>query len=87
MSVNSAIFPMYGKAVGLKQWDWIQRTYGKSTQLLPIMGGLIWIGSIAFLKEIIYIWVGTKAYSGILVVFALGGYGYLLSMVHLHLSP
>jgi len=86
MSVNSAILPMYGKAASLKQWDWIQRTYEKSTQLLPIIGGLIWIGSVAFLREIIYIWVGAEAYSGILVVFALGGYGYLLSMVNIHSS-
>ena len=86
MSVNSALFPMYGKAAGLKQWRWIQQTYEKSTQLLPFIGGLVWIGSVSFLREIIYIWVGPEAYGGILVVFALGGYGYLLSMVNIHSS-
>lgn len=84
MSVNLTLFPMYGKAAGLRQWDWIQRTYEKATLLLPIIGGLIWIGSVAFLREIIYIWVGPEAYGGILVVFALGGYGYMLSLVNIH---
>jgi O-antigen/teichoic acid export membrane protein len=86
IAVNSTLFPMYGKASGLKQWDWIQQTYEKATQLLPIIGGLIWIGSVAFFREIIYIWAGSEAYSGILVVFALGGYGYMLSMVNIHAS-
>ena len=84
MAVNATLFPMYSKASGLKQWDWIQRTYERATQLLPIIGGLIWIGSVAFLREIIYIWAGFEAYSGILVVFSLGGYGYLLSLVNIH---
>ena len=83
-AANGTLFPMYGKASGLKQWDWIQRTYEKAAQLLPIIGGLIWIGSVAFFREIIYIWAGSEAYSGILVVFALGGYGYMLSMVSIH---
>jgi len=84
MAANSALSPMYSKAAGLKQWDWIQRAFEKATQLLPVIGGLIWIGSIAFLREIIYIWAGPEAYSGVLVVFALGGYGYMLSMVNIH---
>lgn len=84
VSINSTLFPMYGKALGLKEWDWIQRTYQKATQLFPIIGGLIWIGGVAFAKTIIDIWAGPDAYGGMLVVFALGGYGYLLSMVNIH---
>ena len=84
MAVSSALFPMYGNAAGLKQWDWVQQTYNKTTQLLPIIGGLIWIGGVAFTKEIIYIWAGPDAYVGMLVVFSLSGYGYLLSLVNTH---
>lgn len=84
MAINSTLFPMYGRAAGFKQWDWIRSTYKKTTQLLPIIGGLVWIGGIAFAKKIIDIWAGPDAYGGMLVVFALGGYGYLLSMVSIH---
>jgi O-antigen/teichoic acid export membrane protein len=83
-AINITLFPMYGKAAGLKQWDWIQRTYQKATQLLPIIGGLVWVGGVVFAKNIIDIWAGPDAYGGMLVVFALGGYGYLLSMVNIH---
>ncbi len=84
MAINSALFPMYGRAAAFNQWEWIQRTYNKATRLVPIMGGLIWIGAIVFGKEIINLWAGPGAYGGWLVIFALGGYGYLLSMVNIH---
>jgi len=84
MALNSALFPMYGRAVAFDHWEWIQRTYNKATRLLPIIGGLIWIGAIAFGREIINLWTGPDGYGGRLVIFALGGYGYLLSMVNIH---
>ena len=83
-AINSALFPMYGRAAAFNQWEWIQQTYNKATRLLPIIGGLIWIGAIAFAKEIINLWTGLEGYGGKLVIFALGGYGYLLSMVSGH---
>ena len=84
MALNSALFPMYGRAVAFDHWEWIQRTYNKATRLLPIIGGLIWIGAIAFGREIINLWTGPDGYGGKLIIFALGGYGYLLSMVNIH---
>lgn len=83
-AINSALFPMYGRAAAFNQWEWIQQTYNRAARLLPIIGGLIWIGAIAFAKEIINLWAGPEGYGGKLVIFALGGYGYLLSMVSVH---
>ena len=45
---------------------------------------LLWVGGIAFAREIINLWAGPEAYGGLLVVFALGGYGYTLSLVNSH---
>ena len=81
-AINSAIFPMYGKAAAFNQWEWVQKIYSRTTCLFPIIGGLIWIGAIAFAKDIIIFWTGgLEGYGGRLVIFALGGYGYLVSIV------
>jgi len=81
-AINLAIFPMYGKAAAFNQWEWVQKIYNRTTCLFPIIGGLIWIGAIAFAKDIIIFWTGgLEGYGGRLVIFALGGYGYLVSMV------
>lgn len=84
IAVNSALWPMYGKASAFHQWKWIQQTYDRATHLLPFLGGLIWIGAVAFAKEIINFWAGPEAYGGLLVVFALGGYGYTASLTNSH---
>ena len=83
-AVNSATFPMWGRAVALNQFGWMQSVYNKITYLLPIIGGGIWLGMIAFSREIISLWVGAERYGGFLLIFALGGYGFLLSLEHVH---
>jgi len=84
--VNGVLWPMYGRAAGMNQWEWIQRTYDRATRILPILAGLLWVGGIAFAEDIINVWVGPVAYGGALVVFALGGYGYCLSLVNSHVT-
>jgi O-antigen/teichoic acid export membrane protein len=83
-AVNGALWPMYGQSAGKNQWEWVQQTYNHTVRLLPILGGLLWIGGIAFAREIITLWAGPEAYAGLLVVVALGGYGYTLSLVNSH---
>lgn len=82
--VNGVLWPMYGRAAGMNQWEWIQRTYNRVTSILPILGGLVWIGGIAFARAFINLWVGPSAYGGGLIVISLGGYGYCLSLVNCH---
>jgi O-antigen/teichoic acid export membrane protein len=84
--INAALWPMFGRAAGQEEWGWIATTYNNSMLLLPILGGLVWIGGISFSKDIIYLWVGASGYSDAWVVFALGGYGYLLALVNTHAS-
>ena len=84
IAINGALWPMYGHSAGKNHWEWVQQTYNHTVHLLPILGGLLWIGGIAFAREIINLWAGSDAYGGLLVVFALGGYGYTLSLVNSH---
>jgi O-antigen/teichoic acid export membrane protein len=82
--VTTALWPMFGDAFGRNDWNWIRNTYRNGLGILSILGGLVWIGGILFAKPIILLWTGNEGYGGYLVVFALGGYGYVLSMVNLH---
>jgi O-antigen/teichoic acid export membrane protein len=84
IAINGALGPMYGQSAGRNQWEWVQQTYNHAVHLLPILGGLLWIGGIAFAREIISLWAGPQAYGGLLVIIALGGFGYTLSLVNSH---
>jgi O-antigen/teichoic acid export membrane protein len=85
-AVNAVLGPMYGSACAVKDYGWIEKTYNNISALTSILGGMVWIGSIAFAREIINAWAGPAGYGGILTVFALGGYGYSLSLVNVHSS-
>ncbi|MCJ7575562.1 MAG: MATE family efflux transporter [Dehalococcoidia bacterium] len=85
-AINGALSPMYSQSAGRNQWEWVQETYNHTVHLLPILGGLLWIGGIAFAREIITLWAGPQAYGGLLVVIALGGYGYTVSLVSSHVT-
>ena len=83
-AINPAISPYYGRAWASADYGWIAGTYNQISRVTSILGGLVWIGSLAFAETIIDVWAGEAAYGGALVVFAMGGYGYLLSMVSVH---
>lgn len=80
--VNSALWPMFGQAVSSDDWSWVNSTYQKIIKLMPVLGGLIWIGGILFAKPIILLWAGHQGYAGWLVVFSLGWYGYVFAMIN-----
>ena len=86
MVINSTLWPMYGKAAGENNWLWISKVYRDITTILPVLGGLVWIGGILFARDIIQLWTGPAGYGGGLVVFALGGYGYTVSLNNIHAS-
>ena len=82
--INSSILPLFSKEFSVNNWEWINKTYERLLKIMAILGGLFWISGTIFLKDIIYLWAGEKGYAGLMVVFALGGYSYLLSMVNIN---
>lgn len=82
--LTSSMLPLLAKEFGNNNWNWINETYDKLLKIMAIFGGLSWIGGILFFKDFINLWTGEKGYAGLLVVAALGGCTYLLSMVNLN---
>ncbi len=76
------IIPMFGRAYASGDYQWIEQTCNKMIVSLSLLGGLVWIGSIAFAQDIINLWVGPKGYAGMLTVFSLGGYAYFCSVIN-----
>lgn len=79
--ITYSAFPMISKAYSAGEFEWIKETYDKLISFLPLVGGFIWISSIAFAQDVINIWVGPDGYAGLLTVFAIGGYGYACSVM------
>ncbi len=84
--IGTVLWPMYARAIGKKDWAWINRTYNSTITTITIFGSMLWVGGILFSEEIIKLWVGSDMYGGILLIFALGGYGYMVSFVGNNIS-
>lgn len=78
--------PLMARAFGANDWEWIDRNYGRFMTLASFLGGLIFIGGLAFCHDLILLWVGPKAFAGVGVLLALGAYSYLLSMTNLNFN-
>jgi O-antigen/teichoic acid export membrane protein len=83
--INGLLIPLYGNAIANNQWERVQKIYDLQTSILPIIAGAVWIGGLLLSKEIIHLWTGrTDMFGGYLLVFALGGYGFILSFVNIN---
>lgn len=83
--INGLLIPLYGNAVAKNEWERIQKIYDLQTNILPVIAGAVWIGGIILSKEIIQLWTGrADIFGGYLLVFALGGYGFILSFVNIN---
>jgi len=84
-AINTAALPVLAKELGYNNWEWINHVYGKLLIIMGIIGGLVWLGGILFMRDfIIHIWTGKSGYAGLLTVFAFGGYAYLSGIVNLN---
>jgi O-antigen/teichoic acid export membrane protein len=79
---NSSIVPLVGKNIFDK--NYIKKTYNNTLLTVIIFGGLFWVGTVAFGKTLIYLWVGKNGYAGVLVLVFLGAYSYIFSIVNLN---
>ena len=83
----SVLFPMYGKALAEKRYDWLAKVYDAICFVYPLLAGLIWIGSIAFGQEIIEAWSRrSDVYGGFMFSMVYGCYVFGLAAVNVNSS-
>ncbi len=85
-AINTVMSPLYGLSFGSKQFQQINENYTRVITFIPLIGGLVWIGSINFAPEIIFLWVGNEGNAGLPVIFILGGYGFCLALNHSYMA-
>lgn len=78
---NFALWPMLARAVSISDWGWVKEIYRRLIIFLPIIGGFIWIAAVGLAQPAIELWSGPDGYGGKLVVFAMGAYAYVLSLI------
>ena len=84
-TISGVMFPLYGKYYAEDNWNKINEVYNLNLSILPAIAGLIWIGGIFFSYDIILLWIGKEElYGGLFLMIALGGYGFVLSIVNTH---
>ncbi len=82
--LNNALLPIMAKELGNDNWEWTNNIYHKFLVVLAIIGGMTWLGGVLFFRDVITWWAGKEGFAGLLTVFALGGYSYLVSMANLN---
>lgn len=82
--INTSFLPIISKELGQNNWALISKIHNALIVLMSVIGGLVWIGGILFLKDIIQVWTGLNGYAGSMVVICLGGYAYLLSIINVN---
>ncbi|WP_152184246.1 lipopolysaccharide biosynthesis protein [Sulfurimonas indica] len=85
--VNSVIAPVYGKYFADDNWQEIKKVFFALLFLLPIIGGVIWMGTLFFFKDIMTLWTGSKNfYIGPWFVLFMGAFFYLTGFVNTYVT-
>jgi len=82
--LNNALLPILAKELGNDNWEWTNNIYHKFLVVSAMIGGMTWLGGMLFFRDVITWWAGKEGFAGLLTVFALGGYSYLVSMANLN---
>lgn len=82
-AVNGVLMPAYGRALARNDWQSIRASYEGCRYLLPVIGGGVWIGGLLLAEPIIALWSGSSdMFGGLLLIYALGAYGYIFAFVN-----
>ncbi|WP_324172658.1 hypothetical protein [Sulfurimonas sp.] len=80
--VNSVIAPLYGKYYSEDSWEAIKKVFDLMILLFPFLGGIIWIGTLFFMSDVIYLWTGSKEFFiGNTFIFFMGFFFYFTGYV------
>lgn len=85
--VNSIIAPLYGRFYAEDNWNKIKDIFNIMILFFPFLGGLIWIGTLYFMKDVIELWTGAKDfYIGDFFVFFMGGFFYFTGYINSYIT-
>ena len=85
--VNSVIAPLYGRFYVENNWDKIRNIFNIMILFFPFLGGLIWIGTLYFMKDVIELWTGSKDfYIGDFFVLFMGAFFYCIGYINSYIT-
>ncbi len=79
-----SLAPILGKEFGNHNWAWLNKTYRNFQFFAMLIGGMMWLGGVLFVKDFVLWWVGKDGYAGLPIVFIFGFFCYLSTMVNLN---
>jgi len=81
--INSVIAPLYGKYYSEKSWNDIRKVFNFMIILLPYIGGLIWLGTLYFMSDVIALWTGSENFFiGNIFILFMGSFFYFTGYVN-----
>jgi len=85
--INTLIAPMYGKFYSQNNWQKIEIIFNVMILVLPFFGGVIWISTIYFMSDIMFLWTTSKDfYAGMGFVFFMGMLFYFIAYVNTYIT-
>lgn len=81
--MNNGLTPIAGKELQQNNLIWLNKSFNYIHSISIFFGGIVWLGSILFLRDLIYIWTGPLGYGGIITVISFGGFAYTLCTTNL----
>jgi len=82
--INSSLVPILGRLIGKNDYHTANKIYKYTSFLTMYIGGGIFIGSLAFFKNLIFMWSGETGYAGTGTLLFLGAYSYIFCVVNLN---
>lgn len=83
-AINLSSAPLFGKEYGQKNWYWIKNAYHNFFIITVVLGGAICLGGLLFLRDILYLWVGSEGYAGFGLIVILGLYFFFNSISNIN---
>lgn len=71
-TINIASAPLLGKEYGNRNWEWIKKSYNNLFIITVFISGLIFIGAVLFIKDILNLWVGANNFVGMPALIFMG---------------
>lgn len=85
--INTVVAPLYGKHYSNNDWSSIQKVFNLVILFLPFLGGVIWIGTLFFMSDVMRLWTGSSEFDiGLGFVGLMGAFFYFTGYVNSYIT-